>query len=149
MEEALTDNIRDLDRQLKTIEHMIYVSCKFTKTSEMLRRVMESLVQGYELFFSAAQETFFQQNQKTTNLQEKIQILTENFVQRGIYVNLSEYFLLKRLLLSDFESVGEYRKNLCLLIYLDGEEYGITISKLLDFYQSLKNVYTIFLPPEY
>ena len=149
MDELQTENIRDLDRQLKTIEHMIYVSCKFTKTSEMIRRVMESIVQGYEIFFSTAQKIFFNQNPRIINLQEKIQILTESFMQRGIYVNLSEYFLLKRLLLSDFESVGEYRKNLCLLVYLDGEEYEITIAKLLDFYQSLKNVYTIFLPSEF
>ena len=55
-------------------------------------------------------------------------------------LDLSDYFLIKRLLMSEFECIGEYRKNLCMVSYLDGEEYVINISKLLEYYSHLKQI---------
>jgi hypothetical protein len=48
MEETL-ELLRELKRHLNSIEHMIYVSCKYTKTSEMLKKVMETIVTGYAI----------------------------------------------------------------------------------------------------
>lgn len=138
MEETI-QHLIELKRQLNSIEHMIYVSCKFTRTTEMLRKVMETIVYGYEQFFSVAYSTFIGDEELgVTNISHKIQLLSESLASRGISVDLSDYFLLKRLLMSDFDKIGEYRKNLCMVSYIDGEEYIINMSKLLDFYSSLK-----------
>lgn len=134
------EHLRDLRRQLNSIEHMIYVSCKFTRTSEMLRKVMETIVVGYEQFFSLAYMMFSEQEggHEIGSVQHKVQLLTEVLSARGIHIDLSDYFLLKRLLISDFESIGEYRKNLCIVSYMDGQEYMINMPKLLEFYENLK-----------
>ncbi len=138
MEETI-QHLIELKRQLNSIEHMIYVSCKFTRTTEMLRKVMETIVQGYEQFFSVAYATFIgDEDLGVTNIQHKIQMLSDSLASRGISVDLSDYFLLKRLLMSDFDKIGEYRKNLCMVSYIDGDEYVINMTKLLDFYSSLK-----------
>lgn len=138
MEETI-QHLIELKRQLNSIEHMIYVSCKFTRTTEMLRKVMETIVVGYEQFFSVAYATFIgDEDLGVTNIHHKIQMLSESLASRGISVDLSDYFLLKRLLMSDFDKIGEYRKNLCMVSYIDGDEYVINMSKLLDFYSSLK-----------
>ena len=138
MEETI-QHLIELKRQLNSIEHMIYVSCKFTRTTEMLRKVMETIVQGYEQFFSVAYSTFIgDEDLGVTNIQHKIQMLSDSLASRGISVDLSDYFLLKRLLMSDFDKIGEYRKNLCMVSYIDGDEYVINMTKLLDFYSSLK-----------
>jgi hypothetical protein len=140
MDDLTINDIRDLKRQLYSIEHMIYVSCKFTKTTEMLRRVMETIVSGYEQFFGVAYRVFVKEDDMPTTVHDKIQILKDGFLSRGISIDLSDYFLLKRLLLSEFECIGEYRKNLCMVAYIDGEEYIVNIMKLLDFYSVLKDV---------
>ena len=70
--------------------------------------------------------------------QHKIQFLSDELSRKGIHIDLTDYFLLKRLLISDFESIGEYRKNLCMVSYIDGNEYVINMTKLLDFYDNLK-----------
>ena len=138
MEETI-QHLIELKRQLNSIEHMMYVSCKFTRTTEMLRKVMETIVYGYEQFFSVAYNTFIgNESLGVTNISHKIQLLSESLANRGISVDLSDYFLLKRLLISDFDKIGEYRKNLCMVSYIDGEEYIINMSKLLEFYSSLK-----------
>lgn len=130
-----------LKRHLNSIEHMIYVSCKFTRTTEMLRKVMETIVVGYEQFFSVAYHMLVKEEglDQFSTIHHKIQILNETLLNRGINVDLSEYFLLKKLLMSEFECIGEYRKNLCMVSYVDGEEFIINMNKLLDFYNSLKN----------
>lgn len=138
--EEMINNIRNLKRHLNSIEHMIYVSCKFTRTTEMLRKVMETIVDGYEQFFGVAYQTFTAGEDEVKTVHDKVQILKDGFLNRGLSLDLSDYFLLKRLLLSDFECIGEYRKNLCMVSYIDGEEYVINIMKLLDFYGHLKEV---------
>lgn len=138
MEEAI-ESLIHLKRHLNSIEHMIYVSCKFTRTTEMLRKVMETIVTGYENFFIIAFEMFSGDYMDGFSVQHKIQILSDELANKGLHIDLSDYFLLKRLLLSDFDSIGEYRKNLCMVSYVDGEEYVINMSKLLDFYSTLKD----------
>ncbi len=138
--EDTVELLRELKRHLNSIEHMIYVSCKFTRTTEMLRKVMESMVSTYEYFFGTAFRILVPQEEASyvNTVQDKIQLLREALLQRGIDVDISDYFLLKRLLLSEFDCIGEYRKNLCMVSYIDGEEYVINMSKLLDFYENLK-----------
>jgi hypothetical protein len=138
MEEGI-ENIIHLKRHLNSIEHMIYVSCKFTRTTEMLRKVMETIVTGYENFFMIAFEMFSSNNETVSyTVHHKIQLLSDELENKGIHIDLSDYFLLKRLLISDFDSIGEYRKNLCMVSYIDGEEYVINMPKLLEFYGTLK-----------
>jgi hypothetical protein len=138
MEETV-EKLISLRRHLNSIEHMIYVSCKFTRTTEMLRKVMETIVVGYEGFFTVAYASFVDQEEyKDSPVSDKVAILSECLAARGINIDLSDYFLLKRLLLSEFDSIGEYRKNLCMVSYIDGDEHIINMSKLLDFYDNLK-----------
>jgi len=138
----MTDTLEQLGRvrrHLSSIEHMIFVSCKFTRTTEMLRKVMETIVTGYEYFFTLAYATYVgDEDLSNASIHHKIQILTDSLSQRGIEIDLSDYFLLKKLLLSEFDSIGEYRKNLCMVSYIDGEEYIINLLKLHEFYGKLK-----------
>ncbi len=138
MEETV-EQLINLRRHLNSIEHMIYVSCKFTRTTEMLRKVMGTIVVGYENFFVIAYHIFVDaQEFRDSPVSHKVQLLSDSLAARGINIDLSDYFLLKRLLLSDFDSIGEYRKNLCMVSYIDGEEYVINMNKLLDFFDNLK-----------
>lgn len=106
----------------------------------MLRKVMETIVVGYEQFFRVAHGMLVEEvdAQQAVSIAHRIQHLSEVLQGRGIDVDLTDYFLLKKLLMSDFDSIGEYRKNLCMVSYIEGEEYIINMTKLLDFYNSLK-----------
>ena len=138
MEETY-ENLIHLKRHLNSIEHMIYVSCKFTRTTEMLKKVMETIVLGYEQFFNVAYSTFLNNEEvEAYSVSDKIQMLSETLASRGINIDLSDYFLLKRLLISEFDCIGEYRKNLCLVSYIDDQEYVINMNKILEFYENLK-----------
>ncbi len=145
MEETL-EFLRELKRHLNSIEHMLYVSCKFTRTVEMLRRVIENLVTGYEYFFSIAYKIMVDDDEKiigeSLGLHHKIQLLSDKLAERGIYVDLSDYFLLKKILLSNYEKIGEFRKNLCMISYIDGERYQINLEKLFDYYSNLREITT-------
>jgi len=143
--EELLENIVNFKRHLNTIEHMIYVSCKFTRTTEMIKKVMETIVVGYEQFFAIAYDLYVGEN-TLGNVHHKIQMLNEAMANRGISVDLSDYFLIKRILISDYDSVGMYRKNLSMISYIDGEEYVINLSKLLDFYENLKLISSALKP---
>ena len=143
--EELLENIVNFKRHLNTIEHMIYVSCKFTRTTEMIKKVMETIVVGYEQFFAIAYDLYVGESTQG-NVHHKIQMLNEAMANRGISVDLSDYFLIKRILISDYDSVGMYRKNLSMISYIDGEEYVINLSKLLDFYENLKLISSALKP---
>lgn len=136
--EEVYDRVRILQRDLNTLEHMIYVSCKFTRTTEMLRKVMEQMVSTYENFFGIAYQVLLDEQSLSGDMSDRIHMLTQILIERGVVADLSEYFLLKRLLMSDFECMGEYRRNLSLVAFVDGEEYLINVPKLLDFFENIK-----------
>ncbi len=136
--EEVYDRVRILQRDLNTLEHMIYVSCKFTRTTEMLRKVMEQMVSTYENFFGIAYQVLLDEQSLSKEMSDRIHMLTQILVERGVVADLSEYFLLKRLLMSEFECMGEYRRNLSLVAFIDGEEYLINVPKLLDFFENIK-----------
>ena len=99
---------------------------------------METTIVGYEQFFAVAYNMFIGKEEVVGTVHDKIQLLSDSLATRGISVDLSDYFLLKKLMISDFDSVGEYRKNLAIVSYVDGEEYIINLSKLLVFFENLK-----------
>jgi hypothetical protein len=141
--ESVVENIVGLKRHLNSIEHMIYVSCKFTKTTEMLKKVMENIILGYEMYFNIAYKLYVGEGNEITSVnphQHKIQMLNEALAARGIFVDLSDYFLLKRLMISDYDSIGQYRKNLSMIFFVDGEEYIINLNAILRFYENLRNI---------
>ncbi len=142
MEEQLIENMINFKRHLNTIEHMIYVSCKFTRTTEMIRKVLETILVGYEQFFVIAYDLYVGES-NVENVHHRIQMLNSAMANRGISVDLSDYFLLKRIMISDFDSIGMYRKNLSMVSYIDGEEYVINLTKLLDFFENLKSLSTV------
>ena len=110
---------------------------------------METIVVGYEQFFGVAYDILVgDKDYLANNVHDKIRLLSESLANRGVSVDLSDYFLLKRLLISEFDCVGEYRKNLCMVSYIDGEEYSINMSKLLDFYGNLKSAFDGLNSPE-
>lgn len=148
MEEVYSD-VRLLQRDLNTLEHMIYVSCKFTRTTEMLYKVMEQMVSTYENFFGIAYQVLLRENSSFSDSTNKIQMLTRVLIERGVVTDLSEYYLLKKLLISEFETMGEYRRNLSIIAFIDGEEYVINIPKLLDFYENLKRAITSLTQEQY
>ncbi len=125
------------------MEHMLYVSCKFTRTVEMIRKIIENIVLGYEYFFHIAYKLLVSDEEKmigdALGVPHKINALNKVLAERGIFVDLSDYFMLKRILHSDYEKVGEFRKNLCMISYIDGEKYYINIDKLFDYYENLKS----------
>ena len=75
MDSELLEAIRDFHRHLNSIEHMIYVSCKFTRTTEMLKKVMEAIVFGYEQFFGIAYRMFIEDGFEAQTVFDKIHIL--------------------------------------------------------------------------
>jgi hypothetical protein len=142
MDCEVLEEVRGLHRHLNSVEHMIYVSCKFTRTTEMLKKVMSSILKGYEFFFEVGFSLYVNENENVEKgtIFNKITLLKDYFYNAGIELDLSEYFLLKRLLVSEFECVGEYRKNLAIIAYIDGEELSINVMKLIEFFTTLKTI---------
>lgn len=138
--------LTELRRKLSSIEHMVYVSCKITKNTEMLHTGVKALLEGYELFFEKGYSYIIGDSSTHISFLEKIKILSENFEVRGITVDLSDYTLLKRILISDYEAIGEYRKNLSLIVYIDDNEIILNLKKLTEFYKNLSSIYETLNP---
>ena len=134
------DSVRELQRELNSVEHKIYVTARFTRTTEVLLEIIGSLVQSYNSFFRVFCEVYFLGDTEDIKiLSEKIKVVKEILLERSINLDLSEYFLLKKFLISDYERVGEYRKNLSLVIYVDSEKHVLNIQKLIEYFNNFKD----------
>ena len=151
-EEFIQDNLFLFRRKLSSVEHMVLVTYKYTRNSEILFKIIEAIVETYEEFFNVAYLELFGENEDEfiqKNLLYKMKVIDEEFKNRTHRSpNLKDYLFLKKLLLNEFESVGEFRKNLALIFYLEDEEYEITISNLKDFLFNLKEAHMALVQKE-
>ena len=153
MENEKYELLFDLKRTLNSVEHKIMVSCRFTRTTEMIFETVKSLVEAYEKFFELG-FTYFLGDEKHLSLNnvsfiDKMRLLSNYFEEKKIFIDLSDYKLLKRILISDYESIGQYRKNLSMVVQLEDEEVIITVSKLVEFYKNLENIYETLNPDRF
>ena len=151
MENEKYDLLFDLKRTLNTVEHKIMVSCRFTRTTEMLFETIKSLTEAYEKFFELGFIYFLgdEKNYSNVSFLEKMSLLSKYFEEKKIFIDLSDYRVLKRILISDYESIGQYRKNLSMVVQLEDEEVIITVSKLIEFYKNLERIYETLNPNRY
>ena len=142
------EEIISLKRTLHSVEHLVYVSSRFTRTTEMIENILKYLSKAYEEFFKIGFTYVYgiSEDNQNLSLKQKMDLLENYFKKEGVLVDFSDYTLIKQILLSQCESMGQYRKNLCLVAYLDDIQITVDHKKLIEFYKNLSDIYELLYP---
>ena len=138
MKEAL-DNAKD---ELKRVDHLFYVSLKYTRTADMMRHMIDRLINalsfGIESLLKYAKE-----NKKIStipnNPKMRCDLLLKTFPEEEFrnYINL--YLMLRKIIRCEYSKREEYRRHVTMICVMDkGEVIEINIDVLKEHYYAAR-----------
>ncbi len=120
--------------ELKRVEHIIYVSLKYTRTTDVLRNAVLRFVSFYDILIHSHMIRA-KENDKIDRIPKspalKATKLSEVFEEdKEMLKFLNFYFFLKDLLKKDYEKINEYRRHVGMLFHLEDRTCAINIDSL-------------------
>ena len=138
MKEAL-DNARD---ELKRVDHLFYVSLKYTRTADMMRHMVERLINafsfGIESLLKHAKE-----NKKISSIPDnpamKCSLILRTFAGEELRDKINLYLMLRKIIRCEYSKREEFRRHVTMTCMMDkGEVIEINIDVLKIYYDTAK-----------
>lgn len=140
MKEAL-DNAKS---ELRRVDHLFYVSLKYTRTVDMLKHVIERLISTYQYSFESLLKQA-KENSKIPDLPSnnalRVKLLSETFPDDEVLKqNLELFTLLTKLRRAQYTKREEYRRHVTMVATIDnGEVVEVNIDSLGENFNQIKD----------
>lgn len=138
MHEAMTEAVEELKR----VDHLIFVSLKYTRTVDVIRSVINRLIDCY----NAIIEGIVNELEKKNKIFEvpvaplmRVSIIKQNYPEEKLVEYMDFYLRLRQIYRAEFERSGEFRKNVTMTSTLpDGSVELVKIDTVLEWYEKTK-----------
>ncbi len=133
MKEAL-DNAKE---ELKRVDHLFYVSLKYTRTADMMKHVVERLIStfsfGIEALLKSAKEEK-KISEIPENLGLRYKLLLKTFPDEELADYISLYLKLRKIIRADYTKREEYRRHVTMISQVGDETVETNIDTLNEDY---------------
>ncbi|MBU89957.1 hypothetical protein CMO94_00320 [Candidatus Woesearchaeota archaeon] len=139
MKEAL-DNAQ---QELKRVDHLFYVSLKYTRTADMMRHMVERLINA----FSFGIESLLKQAKEQKKIEDipnnpamSVELLMKTFTDEDTANYMSLYLRLRKIIRAPYSKREEFRRHVTMTCTIDnGEIVEVNIDILKEYYETAKN----------
>ena len=134
----MKDHIINALEELKRIDHLVYVTLKYTRTVDVLINIMKRMIEAYEFIFDGI--LLYAKEKKRidevpSTPKEKCEFLKSTYPDAKIHENIDLYMLLRKLVKTSFERENEYRRHVTMITYMEGKQEIINIDIITQYYQ--------------
>ncbi|MBR9675906.1 hypothetical protein GOV05_02765 [Candidatus Woesearchaeota archaeon] len=138
MRESL-DSARE---ELKRVDHLIFVSLKYTRTVDVLKNVVNRIIEAYDYIIEALLKYC---EEKNLIFEEPIQpipramTLIKTLNDQIITEHMQHFILFKKILKkTEYESINEFRRHVALITEIDDETVTINIDFVTEHFKNMK-----------
>ncbi|MBW3021547.1 hypothetical protein KY328_01370 [Candidatus Woesearchaeota archaeon] len=140
----MTDYLNDAREELKRVDHLIYVSLKYTRTVDVIRSIVDRLINACDflvdqLLFTAKQEGSIKELPKLPG--PKCDKVKELYNDEKLNHFIDFYLKLRKIMRLEYTRNTEYRRHVYMGIVLDGEELRVNIDLVIEFYDKAKDFF--------
>lgn len=137
MIDYLEDRAKD---ELKRVDHLIYVSLKYTRTCDVILNAIKRMISAFEFGMNDLLE-YLKKKNKVKEIpalpKEKAELL-ESKLKNKIKKYIKYYYLFKKIENADFTRREEYRKHVTMIVSIEGKKLEIDIPLLIEYYKVTK-----------
>ncbi len=141
----MIESFSDANEELKRIDHLIFVSLKYTRIVEVIRNIVKRMIDCIDFLINAqlkyAKENKLIEDEIPKNNAIKAELLIKTFSDNEEIVEMGNFYLwLRRVLRAKYEKINEGKRHVGLVTKVknkDGEEEGV----LLDI-DNMQEIYT-------
>jgi len=153
----MIESLTDAKEELKRVDHLIYVSLKYTRTADVFVNTISRMIDAYNHMFDALLK-YCIEHKKITEMPsspiEKGNLVKDLFKEdKQIIDNVDLYFLLRKIFRAKIhEKTQEYRRHVTMKVMVDGKEEIINIDIITQYYffqnDLFNKIKNIIIPPE-
>ncbi|MBI4441627.1 hypothetical protein HY639_05650 [Candidatus Woesearchaeota archaeon] len=143
------------NEELKRVDHLIYVSLKYTRTVDVIRSIVQRMITALEYMLDAhlAQAVNAKKIRAVPGFPvEKCRVLKELHPHDAVMQEMVDFYLyLRKLIRAEFISSQEFRRHVTMTVSMKEEvPIDINIDKINEFYDKIKQYYehTVFIHEE-
>lgn len=141
-----TESIQLALQELKRADHSIAVSLKYTRTVDVIKSIIDRLINTIEFSFDAllAHAKMLKKIAELPTLpRQKVEQLKTIYSEDRTIMDFCEFFLLLRQVSkARFERAQEYRRHVTMTAHLDsGQIIEITIDIISDYFERTKEFF--------
>jgi effector-binding domain-containing protein len=126
--------------ELKRADHLLYVSLKYTRTVDVIRNIVERLINALEFTINDLLEYAKQKKmiaEKPANIGLMGDLLKKTFSDDETILEMVNFFLmLRRISRADYKKSSEYRRHVSMSVILDEIILNISIDKIKEYYDA-------------
>jgi len=139
MEEAL-DNAKE---ELKRVDHLFYVSLKYTRTADMMRHMVERLISTFSFGIESLLK-YAKEQKKIDNIPNNpvmdSKLMMKTFTDEEIANCMDLYLRLRKIMKANYSKREEYRRHVTMICTIDnGRVEEVNIDILKEYYGTAKN----------
>ena len=127
--------------ELKRVDHLIYVSLKYTRTVDVIKSIIDRLISACNFTIVDILE------HKKDSLEEEVPespagkaALTKKLFPGNELVNefIDHYLFLRRLSRADYEKINEFRRHVTMIANVSDKTYNIDIDTITEYFGTTK-----------
>ncbi len=139
MDEFLEEAVEELKR----VDHLIYVSLKYTRTVDVFKSILERLIACYDL----AMEGLLQKAKAKNKISVipispvlKAEMLKKIYAKQEDFIPFIDFYIyLRKLNHAEYTKSNEYRRHVTMTaIFPSGETQEVTMDIIHDYYDKVK-----------
>jgi hypothetical protein len=139
----MLETLEDARKELIRVDHLVYVSLKYTRTVDMIKHAIKRIISSYD-FLNEALLLYSKENKKL------LEIPSTPVSKRETLMDLfkEDEFIIKNVMLhtwlrkvdkiEKYQASREFRKHVTMTLELDGEEVKVDIEKIYEYYNLLQ-----------
>ncbi|MAG38992.1 hypothetical protein CMO90_02785 [Candidatus Woesearchaeota archaeon] len=133
----MQESLNNAREELKRVNHMIYVSLKYTRTVDVLINIIGVMIDFYDFVMEALLKQAVEKeliDEKPVSPRERGELIKKLFEDEIINDNIDLYFLLRKLSKSNPEREQEYRRHVTMISYIDNQKELVNIDIISEYY---------------
>lgn len=138
--------LNDAKKQLKRLDHSVYVSLKYTRTVDVLKSIVERMVETISPLMDsllAQAKNEGKVKEIPSNIPLKCRLIKEVYaghIRHDEINKMIDFFMFLRKVrrAEDYESINEYRRHVALITEIDGEDVELNLDKIHEYYDQTK-----------
>jgi hypothetical protein len=133
------EKLNEAYEELKRVDHLIYVSLKYTRTVDVILNILARTVDAYALIIDSLIDYAKEQGkviQEPESAIERAELVKELFADDDIVVDNVQLYLLERKLLraKNVERENEYRRHVTMKTVVEGREEIVNIDIITNYF---------------
>ena len=141
----MTDYLDDAQEELKRADHLIFVSLKYTRTCDVLKHIIERLINCIDFTFTALLEHLKEQvklDEVPTAPIPKANKVKELFPDDEFIPEFADLFMrFRKISKADFSRACEFRRHVTMTVVVDDETIQINIDNITDYFKRSKQFF--------